>query len=513
MKREMKILIVLLLLSLGVRLYAALHTPVISKDGTVYIQSAMQLAAGDFVAGMRLYPPVYPTLVAAGHAITGNAEAVAQGVSVVMGSLALLPFFALARSIFGTKIARVASLFFVFQPALVQHSGDALSEATYLFFFLAALNAGWKGWQEGRGKDYFLFGLCSALAYLTRPEGITLVAGMVAWIGLGLWRRRQTAPSTLEWKGVILGLLPIVLLTGPYLLHVRTTTGEWRINAKRDMFAASGLASALTPQPPATDAPLSDRSDPSTPIREQPHYSGFVETTSLTQFVGRYMQTFARLAIKYMEVVHPLLFFFILYLCTQRMVFSHHPEGESFLAGFCLVYLAILASLYVEGRHLLPLVPLLLPWAAAGLIKGAKQLKNFSANTRSLGEPIPIQNLLLVFVLIVLFPQTFAPHRADKLALREAAEWIYSQKGSSRILSTDRRVAYYAKGQHLQVRNIAKIGTLLRRYKPDWAVLEGEGMTPLHLPNTHPPFSIKNVFQTGEGPAAYRVIVYGTGQT
>jgi 4-amino-4-deoxy-L-arabinose transferase-like glycosyltransferase len=493
----------------------AYQTPVIAKDGTIYIRNAILFSAGEFKAGMNTYPPVYPVFISLASKVIETSEAAAQGVSIVMGALTILPFFALTRSIFGTKIAQMASVLFVFQPALVQNSGDTLSESTYLFFFLAALNAGWHGWRDGQAKDCLLFGLCAALAYLTRPEGIGLVVGMTLWIGVGFWRYRKAAASALSVKKVVMGLLPILLLIVPYLLHTRTTTGEWRINAKRDMVAASGLAGVIAPQTPATQEPMSDRSAPSTnATQRQRHYAGFVETRSLAQFVGRYLQTFVLLTIEYMEVVHPVLFLFVIYLFSQRKAFSYHPEGESFLAGFYLFYLAGLALLYVDGRHLLQLVPLTLPWAAAGLIEGAKHFESLVADhTRRIEGPVPVQSLLLALVLIALFPQTFAPHRADKMALREAAAWIHAQKGYSRILSTDSRVAYYAKGRHIEVRNMAKLNAMLRRYKPDWAVLEGEGISPLNLPDTIPAFSMKKVFQTGEGPTAYRVIVYGTGQT
>ncbi|MFQ5911688.1 MAG: glycosyltransferase family 39 protein [Nitrospinota bacterium] len=69
---------------------------------------------------------------------TGEASALAA-TSALFGGLALLPFFGLARTLFGPSEAIAATLFFLFTPLQFLAGTKALSDATGLFFLLTFL--------------------------------------------------------------------------------------------------------------------------------------------------------------------------------------------------------------------------------------------------------------------------------------------------------------------------------------------------------------------------------------
>ncbi len=477
-----------------VRLIALWQTAIIAKDGTVYIQNALHFMRGEFAQGMQTYPPVYSMLIALTSALTDNAERSAQCVSAILGTLSLVPFYGLTRGLFGRQVALVSALLFTFHPFLAQHSGEAIAEATYIFFFLSTLYVGWQGWDTGRVRYFLAFGLLSALAYLTRPEGIGLIAGLGLWMAAGGWRRRNARGRALCVRFLVV-LIPWMILVAPYLLHVRATTGEWRINAKRDMVADSGLSGALQ----------------STSERPAEPYPGFMQPENVLAWVGRYFKTLFFLVVKFSGVLHPILLVFLLYCATTKAFFSFHRDGEAFLLFFAVLYLAALSLLYVSGRHLLQIVPLVLPWVAAGLLACAKRLEWLMPKMNAIGWRWSAPTLLVVLTLTILLPKTLAPHRADKLSLKEAGQWIGSQREIAPfVLSTDARISFYAQGRHVALPHPERIARVIQARRPDFVALETDQIGPLaaFIAKTRGPWTLKEVYRTPAQRGRLPVIVY-----
>jgi 4-amino-4-deoxy-L-arabinose transferase-like glycosyltransferase len=474
---EKQQLLLLLVLALMIRLYAAFQTPVIAKDGTIYLQNALLISSGKFSQGLEGYPPVYPTLVAIFYKVMGDSERAGQAVSVILGTLALLPFYGLSKEIFGRKIAWVASIFFVFQPFLVQHAGEIISESTYIFFYLSSLYMGWKALRYERPIFYFCFGLFAALAYLTRPEGIGLLAGFLLWLPLYLWLTRQRFSLRL-CGGILSAIIPFMILVTPYLLHVRESTGEWRLNKKRNMVVDSGLHKAIKKVPPRIAPPPDDR--PLTRPNDLPAGAAAgrdrisIELKGFFEFMRGFIKTLALSLVKFTGILHVALFIFVIILLVQRKFFSYHFEGELFLLFFAIFYFLGLALLYVSGRHLLQVVSLFLPWSAAGLLELSKRFgSGVHLRVRDLRLTLSAAALLTALTIGILLPKTLASHRADKLSLKEAALWIKSQKVSSpAILSTDSRVAYYAQGRHIPLVHQGETVPPASDSKPDFVVIE-----------------------------------------
>jgi 4-amino-4-deoxy-L-arabinose transferase-like glycosyltransferase len=515
---EKQQLLLLLIMALIIRLYAAFHTPVIAKDGTIYLQNALLISSGEFSKGLEGYPPVYPTLVAIFYKMMGDSERAGQAVSVIFGTLALFPFYGLSKEIFGKKIASVASIFFVFQPFLVQHAGEIISESTYIFFYLSTLYMGWKALRDEKGVFYFCFGLLAALAYLTRPEGIGLLVGFLIWLPIYLRLARQRFSFRL-CGGVLLAIIPFVILVTPYLLHVRETTGEWRLNKKRNMVVDSGLHKAIKKEPPRIDLP----SDSQAPIDPEESLSQkapvgqsriSIELNGLFEFMKGFIKTLILSLIKFTGILHVVLFIFVIVLLIQRKFFSYHFEGELFLFFFAILYFLGMALLYVSGRHLLQVVSLFLPWSAAGLLELAERFGsgvNINIEVRDLRMKVSTSALLIALTIGILLPKTLASHRADKLSLKEAALWIKSQKVSSpAILSTDSRVAYYAEGRHIQLAHEGETFTIGQGHKPDFVVIEKD-----EIPEISPdtllslkPMTLKEVFHIEREDGSSAVTIY-----
>jgi len=504
---QRRLIVCLIAAAFVLRAFSVFQTPVISKDGVIYIQDALHFSRAEFAEGMQPYPPVYSALIAFGYTLVHDAEKAAQWISAIMGSLALIPFYHLTRSVFGPRIAYIAGWLFVFQPALIRASGDVLSEPTYLFFFLCAFCAAERALREGKRSAFIQLGIWDALAYLTRPEGMGIMVG--TGIGVGMICLRRYNPSLgggrlARWPMMgrfLLGAGLMALLIAPYVMHIHNTTGEWRLNAKRNMLSDSGLERAIQGTTPMTTART---------VAPLP-YRGFKPTDHVGGWIVHYLETLGGLVIAFIEVFHYLLFAFFCYGILRRRLFSFNRNVEGFLMGMIGLYLALMALLYVDGRHLLQLIPLVLPWAAAGLMECVERFEQGLLRAPRLGWKGSTQAVALMLTLAVLLPKMLYDYHENRFPLKEAGSWIQVQYGSARtILASDLRIAYYAQAKYVPFRHSHNILRMFRKGKVDFLALRTND--PLLSKDLFSPafgkLHLKAIYQTPYRPGIAGVIVY-----
>jgi len=230
---ERRDLLLLLGLSLALRILLFKWTYLIAVDGTgFYLKPAQYFVSGQWMDGLAGgYHPLYPFLVALFWKVLGDFELSGQMVSIVLGTLTIIPIYYLTRGLFGGLTAFVSSVFLAILPRHVALSADFLSDPTYTFFFVSAV---WLGWEGLRGNDLkvvFLAGLATGLTYLTRPEGIGILLVLGPWF---LFRRMGFRTRSIRRNGYpcLVLLFSFLLVAFPYILYLRSYTGRWTISRK-----------------------------------------------------------------------------------------------------------------------------------------------------------------------------------------------------------------------------------------------------------------------------------------
>lgn len=237
-------LILIILISLFIRIIAAYNAGMIAKDGIKYLQIAEHFSQGKLHKGLAEdFHPLYPLLIALIYPLFSEPERAGQFVSVVLGTLTLIPIYFLGLTIFNFPTAVIASLLFACHPYLVRVSVEALSESTYIFFYATTIAL---GWQALTGKNYCYYFLASAtgsLAYLARPEGLGTLFILALWAlaaGAGHfrgdYRRRLTAIASMA--------LAFFLLAFPYLVYLKLETGSWVLTKKKSIKTLVGFSQA-----------------------------------------------------------------------------------------------------------------------------------------------------------------------------------------------------------------------------------------------------------------------------
>lgn len=229
------------LVALLLRAALAWATPIPSEDGVVYLWMAERFAGGEWSLAMQeVFPPLWPLVIGAGIAATGaegeGCFLVGQALAVLLGALVVYPAALLARRTLGGG-ELTAAWCMASAPLLARFGGECYSEA--LFVTLATL-----GLAASTGGRATTTGLWSALAYLTRPEGLAIAGAHGLW-GPGPFRQRVWA-----------GLFPAVAVLGRSL--VRDAAGEaahplpvWTFNNQRDLDGLMDVPGSLLALPAA----------------------------------------------------------------------------------------------------------------------------------------------------------------------------------------------------------------------------------------------------------------------
>ena len=126
---------------------------------------------------------------------------------------------------------------------------------------------------------------------------------------------------------------------------------------------------------------------------------------------------------------------------------------------------------YPSRRHLMPLViPAIFCVGIGVYTTGTWMHKKFQSNSLIVGfkellkSTWIVQLIVLMIVVSVLLPKTLKPQRFDKHGIKEVGKWVkeHSYKPFPSILSTFARNAYYADGEHVQMKNINKALTVVQ---------------------------------------------------
>ena len=205
---------------------------VISPDGVDYVGLGRNLMAGNFREGVSVHSqPLYPLLVGLSTLLFRDAEFAGRFVSVVAGSLLVVPAHRLMRRWYGVRVARVGAGLVALHPLLIYYSTVLLTEATYTLLFTCGVVAGWSALKGRRARPYLLAGVAFGACYLLKPEA----AGFFLLL-LGLIACRKFLGSAysfaLATRNAFMAAAGFMLLAAPYLLYLRQQTGRWTLSGK-----------------------------------------------------------------------------------------------------------------------------------------------------------------------------------------------------------------------------------------------------------------------------------------
>lgn len=130
------------LLAFLLRLHACASTHIINPDAVWYICQAKALYYGkcdQLPACTLTFLSVYPILVAFANSVCHDWIVAARSVSLVFGTVTMIPLYLLLRQFFSRDMSALSVLIFALIPFLVQTSADIVRDPVYWFFLVLGL--------------------------------------------------------------------------------------------------------------------------------------------------------------------------------------------------------------------------------------------------------------------------------------------------------------------------------------------------------------------------------------
>jgi hypothetical protein len=203
--------------------------------------------------------------------------------------------------------------------------------------------------------------------------------------------------------------------------------------SKKDVGAMAGISPGVTePSPSATATAVS-------------HYSPL---RGVLRLVDRYTT----------EMVYVLAVYLVLGIWSRRRtrIALTGTGAVGALAGFHVLLLVALfrAAGYIDSRHVMELIALALPWAAAGMTAAAGWIPAYAQKycgawfaryaARSWAAPAGLRNVLLVLLVLCLSPWAArTPHRNQK-SLLTASSWLRrNARPADQVLTNAPMILFY----------------------------------------------------------------------
>jgi len=419
--------LVLLLFSLLLRLPLILYPEVIHNDGAEYIRHAKLILSGDWTGGKA--PPLYPALIAFAHLFIPDAEQAGILISLIFGTLLVLPVFYLGREMFDDRVGILSGIIVAVHPYLTSYSGSVLTESTYYFLVAMIVLVGWYAFKRGRMREAILFGFLTSLAYLTRPEGIGFLIVFCLWT-LIISPSGEKRNWTKRFGIVLLTLFCFLLLSGPYLMQIRKETGRWGITKK---FAISMESS--------TDENGAQSIEAFTKKKE-------IYLLSLAKnpliVLKKVLVGFFQSLYVFQQAYNPLLFFFALLVFVSWRETCFSLKRNLYLFAYFFFFLGLVFPfLWVARRYASQMIPIAIPWAALGFLHfmgwSSRRMENRALQKRFLA-------LGVVLLLVGLYVQGWPTQNRDfRMIQKEVGLWMrdHVPKGQ-KMMSKMGQESFYA---------------------------------------------------------------------
>lgn len=233
--RTRRALIASFCLALVVRTIAAWLSGAAQPNEIRYITIARGILSGAGYTGLDrrfpdiIQPPLHPLMLAAALLLPGPELGISRAVSILMGSLLVLPGAFLARRLFGEKVARRTAFLVASYPLLAHTASAVLTESTFTLLVLMGVLTLWRALDldDRRSQSFKALGagILFGFSFLTRPEGLAFLVAAAIVLVVGLRFRGNSWGAISRSGGCLLAGFAIMVL--PYLLWIHGKTGQW----------------------------------------------------------------------------------------------------------------------------------------------------------------------------------------------------------------------------------------------------------------------------------------------
>jgi 4-amino-4-deoxy-L-arabinose transferase-like glycosyltransferase len=429
-------LLLLLLLSVGIKTALLMTARVINPDGVLYFAAANEILLGHLAESLTYYVmPAYPMLLALARSIVPDWVLAARIVSILAVVLALLPVYHGTKMVFGKRAAFWSGFLFAVWPMANDLALDSIRGPVYLLFFLAFICCSIRSIDDGPGR-FSALAMGSALAaILLRIEGIVLIPLFLGTFVFLAVKNRRARGALLAWF-CLWGAL--FLAAGALLVFMSGVHNPLGFNRIGQVWMQIRDIASL---------------------KFLDHYFDIYRWLAHQESVGPFSeggQNLLAIVRHYMPVIYGLgaletlvKVVFPPFLVPILLGFTASRPGTGYLKLVLFTYLLMLLYIHISTdmvtkRLFVAPAALLLVWAGPGM----QRLAAIPARTR-----IQRIALLILIVLIVASPfyRIIDENSDNDTTIKMAGSWLKHEIAAGKvspegILSGDARIDFYARG-------------------------------------------------------------------
>ena len=447
---ERRLLLLLLGITLGLRLYYVLMAQGIAHDSASYGFMARDFLRGDFLKGLSpAFHPLYPYLVALFSPSAASVEITGRLISLFFGTFTLIPVYYLVKEVLGQREAVFSALFYCFHPYLATYSGMLLSEATYWGFLTLSICFFWFAMTRGKLYQSMIAGVLLGLAYLTRPEGMGYLVVFLIWIIIYGGVKKNWFRKTVLMAGLMGAfLIPSV----PYLMFIHQETGQWLISKK-----------AMEAQPWSVKWSEKQTGKLKTKAAQKSGPTG--RSLDFRRVLGRFIRNLPLVVYHYLYAYHFTLLVFLIFGLNRMR--RERIEIRGFFTSLVLFHLLSVATITSSTiRFSVPLIPISLLWAGAGVVEIQRFLEKRNVPRREI-------KLFFLIVLIVLIqlPRVLTPERWERQDQKHVGKWLEKNTPEGAVIMSDSpQEVFYANRSFIELpRDVSDPGNPGKAY---WKVID-----------------------------------------
>ncbi len=465
-------LLICVLLAFLIRYFFTPQDYVINGDGAYYTLLGERFVSGDFAGGISAYwSPLYSILTGFSSLLFADRDFSGRFVSLVAGSLLIIPAYFLIREFFGRPSAYVGSILLIFHPFLIKSSGWAMTESVYTLILTTCVLSGWHALSKWDLRFFLVTGLLTGIAFLTKPEaiGYLLLMLFLTVAAKFVCGNRSFASTGLNSLILLLGFAFFFL---PYFLYLHHKTGDWTLSQKiainlpaadhvgdlldltrdgrmtlKDRLWADDYETEYLPEISTVEpAPTSLN------FESQPSGAYILGAKAIAQLRKQLRDYFPAILPIPFAIFAIAGFFFGPWIRARA-------AKEIYLFSFLMCTLLGYAASSVELRYLFPVIPLLIAWAARGIAEFcewlARLVKSQFPARREFG-PVVLGVCVLILLLGLSMPHFFRVLKPDDVTNvpfeeKGAGLWIkeHADQPQPIVVSSHITPAFYANARHL----------------------------------------------------------------
>jgi hypothetical protein len=420
-----------------------------AQDGLIFIRVARafhQRPWAEVVRGTDRHP-LYPALIALAQPIVAKFEPrgpeswwlAAQGVSALAAVALLIPLHGLVRRLFDERTATLATLLFVLLPLPARVGHDTLADSVALLCTLGALRLGVAALDRRGWSSSIACGLVAGLGYLARPE-VALVPVAVLLAAMTSPRRVGIAHLGAFPKEEVGGAHPTKRLGARWATLVvgfLVMVGSYAI-VKGEVSEKLALRIATSQAPSAKDAPRASGHGLPKGL-DDPRWDFSAKEESGRVPTRGWIDAARRLAAKWVE--------WMAWACAVLAIWGAvraravAKPAKRLVVVFLVVYTVALARHaatlgYLSGRHVLPIVLLTVPWAAAALRLIGRRLSAIMGWNRATARALGTAFFLMLIGSGITLQARGSSHES-RACHSEAGRWLIANaKAGDAVLDT-----------------------------------------------------------------------------